>query len=475
MYQIQQTSTRTIITAHLTQTMSLLHQSVEELWQKIQAELANPALELTEERRCPMCQRLLRPNESACPICSKPRENHPDEIVVFISSRDDFLPSFSGERTDEENNDLPEERFFSEPLSLPNYVLRQVIFDLSHEDQLIAAHLVMHLDEDGLLSVDLEEVANYFHVPISRVERVRRAIQRVDPIGVGSFTPQEAMLVQLEVLGENQAVPEAVAQLIQDGLDELGKRHYAELARKLHLPLSVVKEAARFISENLNPYPARGHWGDIRTPSEVSQRTLTPDVIISHLNDDPQGPLVVEIILPLRGTLRINPIYRQALFQAEGETREELRNDLERASLFIKCLQQRNHTLLRLMRRVVELQRDYILRGERYLRPITRNQIARELGLHESTISRAVAQKNVQLPNKRIVPLASFFDRNSNVRSALREIIASESSPLSDAELAERLRQQGFKVARRTVAKYRMMEGILPAHLRRSSLRSSTP
>lgn len=225
------------------------------------AELANPALELVEERRCPMCQRLLRSNESVCPICSKPRENRQDEIVVFISSRDDFLPSYSGERSEEENGDLPEERFFSEPLNLPNYVLRQVIFDLAHEDQLIAAHLVMHLDDDGLLNVDLEEVANYFHVPISRVERVRKAIQRVDPVGVGSFNPQEAMLVQLEVLCENQAIPEAVDRVIRDGLDELGKRHYAELARKLDLPIRVVREAARFISENLNPYPARGHWG----------------------------------------------------------------------------------------------------------------------------------------------------------------------------------------------------------------------
>ncbi|KPL83146.1 hypothetical protein SE15_07735 [Thermanaerothrix daxensis] len=475
MLQVQQTSTRTVITAHLTQTMSLLHQSVTELWQQIQAELANPALELVEERRCPMCQRLLRAGESVCPVCSKPRSDAQDEVVVFISPREDFFPTSSGESGEETEEGLPEERLFSDPLDLPTYVLRQVAFELGHDDQLIAAHLVMHLDEDGLLRVDVAEVADYFHIPASRVERIRRAIQHAEPLGVGSCTPQEAMLVQLEVLKETQEVPAVVDLLIREGLDDLGKRHYADLARRLGIPLRAVKEAAQFISDNLNPFPARGHWGDVRSPAAVAQRTLTyPDIIISHLNDDPNGPLVVEIILPLRGVLRINPAFRQGLQLAEGEAREELRSDLDRAALFIKCLQQRNHTLLRLMRRVVELQRDYILKGERYLRPITRHQIARELDLHESTISRAVAQKNVQLPNKRIVPLASFFDRHGNVRSALREIIASESHPLSDAEIAEHLRQQGFKVARRTVAKYRTIEGILPAHLRHSPSHSTS-
>ncbi|WP_299028734.1 hypothetical protein [uncultured Thermanaerothrix sp.] len=477
MLQIQQTSTRTVITAHLTQTMSLLHQSVGELWQQIQAELTNPALELVEERRCPMCHRLLEASESVCPICSKPRGSAQDEVVVFISPREDFFPTSSGEWNEETEEELLEERFFSEPLELSTYVLRQVAFELEHDDQLIAAHLAMHLDEDGLLRTEVAEVASYFHVPVSRVERIRQAIQRVDPLGVGSYTPQEAMLVQLEVLKESDDVPDVVELLIREGLDDLGKRRYAELARRLGMPLRAVKEAAQFISNNLNPYPARGHWGDVRTPAADARRALTyPDVVISHLNEDPNGPLMVEIILPLRGVLRVNPTFRQGLKLAEGEAREELRSDLDRAALFIKCLQQRNHTLLRLMRRVVELQRDYILKGERYLRPITRHQIARELNLHESTISRAVAQKNVQLPNKRIVPLASFFDRNGNVRSALRELIAGESYPLSDAEIAERLRQQGFKVARRTVAKYRTMEGILPAHLRHSpSCSPSTP
>lgn len=467
MYQVQQISTRTVITAHLTQTMSLLHQSVAELWEKIQTELTNPALELVEERRCPMCHRLLNPSDAVCPVCSQPRGGQGDEIIVFVSTRDDILPVGGSEDREEEIE--PEERLFSEGVDLATHVLRQVVFDLEPDEQRIAAHLVSSLDGDGLFVGDLEEVARYFHSTLAEVERVRQVLMRADPVGVGAFSPQEAMLVQIEALKEVRRVPDAAEAIVQKGLDLLARHQYSELARRLGFSLDEIRSAAAFISDNLNPYPARTFWGDMRAPTAERNAVYTyPDIIISHLNDDPEGPLVVEIVMPLKGTLRVNPLYRQIVQQAEGETREELRADLERAALFLKCLQQRNHTLLRLMRRVVELQRDYILHGERHLKSITRSQMARELGLHESTISRAVAQKCVQLPNKRIVPLASFFDRNGNVRSALRELIANERQPLSDSEIAERLAQQGFRVARRTVAKYRAMEGILPAHLRRA-------
>lgn len=125
----------------------------------------------------------------------------------------------------------------------------------------------------------------------------------------------------------------------------------------------------------------------------------------------------------------------------------------------------------RLLTRVVSLQREYIIKGDKYLKPVTRAQLSKELEVHESTISRAVANKSVQLPNKRIVPLASFFDRSLNVRSVLKEIIEKEPKTYSDSELVEMLTERGFQVARRTVAKYRAIEGILPAHLRRVTIK----
>jgi RNA polymerase sigma-54 factor len=137
--------------------------------------------------------------------------------------------------------------------------------------------------------------------------------------------------------------------------------------------------------------------------------------------------------------------------------------------LLVKCLQQRNHTLVRLMQRLVILQRRFVLEGDAHLIPVTRAALATELEVHESTISRAVASKAVQLPNRKIIPLSRWFDRSLHIRTVLKEIIDQEVQPMSDTQIADLLRERGFSVARRTVAKYRAMEGILSARLRHAT------
>lgn len=464
MFQIQSPSLRTVTTAHLTQTMTLLNQTVGELYQQIQQELTNPALELVEERRCPSCHRVL-PGQGECPICSRPVTMQPDEPVVFVSPREDFYGS--GSHSEDMIPDEPVSPIVEE---LPVFILRQIAVELEAEERRIAAFFLTHLDEDGFLTISPVEIAQYFHVSLSKVNRIKQLIQRAEPVGVGSANPQEALLVQLEVLSEAKPIPELAYRIIAETMDLLSHRHYGEIARKLNVSHHQVQEAVRFIGENLNPFPARAHWGDVRNPSpKAGEVYYHPDIIISYLNDSPENPLVVEIILPIRGYLRINPLFRQAAKLANEETREAMKNDLERAALFVKCLQQRNFTMQRLMQRVVSIQREFILHGDRFIKPLTRASLAEELGVHESTISRAVSNKTVQLPNKKIIPLASFFDRSLNVRTILREIISKEKHPLSDSQLARMLSQQGYEVARRTVAKYRAMEGILPAHLRKAN------
>ena len=194
-----------------------------------------------------------------------------------------------------------------------------------------------------------------------------------------------------------------------------------------------------------------------------------PDVIISHLNNDPKQQLLVEVIIPYISFLDINPLYVQAIKEASEETKNELRSDYEKANLFIKCLQQRNNTMQRLLERISTLQKEYILKGEKFNKPLTRAQIAGELKVHESTISRAVSSKSVQLPDGKIIPMSLFFDRSLGIRAELKEIINAEKKddPFSDSEIAKILLEKGFEVARRTVAKYRLMEGIVPAHQRR--------
>jgi RNA polymerase sigma-54 factor len=315
----------------------------------------------------------------------------------------------------------------------------------------------------------LLDIAQYCHVPVEQVHRVQQLIQHADPVGVGSIDTREALIVQLEVLAETGSVPPLALKIVNESMDLLSHHQYAEIARKFDVPQKQAAATAQFISENLNPFPGRSHWGDMRQPgAETTQVYHRPDIIINYLNENPDNPLVVEIIMPLSGTLQVNPLFKQAIQQAEGTAKEELKGDLDKASLFVKCLQQRNHTMERLLVRVVSLQRDFILHGEKYLQPVTRAQISRELEVHESTISRAVANKAVQLPNKRIIPLSEFFDRSLNVRTVLKEIITQENSPFSDSELVGLLSERGFDVARRTVAKYRSIEGILPAHLRKA-------
>jgi RNA polymerase sigma-54 factor len=464
MLQLHYQALRPLTTAHMAQTMSLLSLTAGELRQQIDAELAsNPALELIDERRCPSCGRLL--GRGACPVCSHPRPGAGEEPIIFISSRE-VVYSSGGASAEE----MPEDQFSAVVEELPVYVFRQIKLDIDPDDRRLAAHLLTNLNEDGLLTITLFEAARYLHVPVSRMEKVQRIIQRADPVGVCSASPEEALLVQLDVLSETHPVPSIAERLIREGMSLLSRRQYPDLARLLKTPLSKVQEAARFISENLNPYPARSSWGEThQSRPEPGGVYYQPDIILSRGGDRPDSPLMVEIIMPLFGTLRINPLYREAVQEAKGEQKDALRDDMERATLFVKCLQQRNHTIQRLLQRIVSLQRDFILNGEKFLRPVTRARLAQELELHESTISRAVANKAVQMPNGRIIPLSSFFDRSLNVRTVLKEMIEQEPYPLSDSELAEMLAERGHPVARRTVAKYRAMEGILPANMRHSS------
>jgi RNA polymerase sigma-54 factor len=461
---------RPLTTAHLAQTMTLLELTTAELRQRIEAELSsNPALELIEETRCPSCGRIVSKG-GLCPLCSLPKLTTSDEPIVFLSSRDDF---FTHDRTLSSEEDYSEDDYTSSTEELPAFVLRQIAPELNPDERPIAAHILTSLNEDGLLTVTPAEIARYHFVPLAKVERIIRLIQRAEPLGVGSQTPQEALLVQLEVLAESRSVPALATLAIQEGFDLLSRRRYLELGRLLNVSTAQAREIACFIGDNLNPFPARMHWGDNHSShpagAGLQQIYYSPDIIISRLHDSPDTPLVVEIALPIRGTLRINPLFREALQQAPEGKVEEWKSDLEHASLLVKCIQQRNHTIVRMMQRLVVLQRKFILYGDEYLLPITRAALAEELDLHEATISRAVSDKAVQIPNGHIIPLARFFDRSLHIRTTLKKLIEQETLPLSDADLANLLAREGYPIARRTVAKYRAMEGILPAHLRMRS------
>ncbi len=468
MFQIQNHELRPQVTAHLAQTMSLLQMPATEIRQKIRTELANnPALEIVEDRRCPSCGRIL-PTPGPCPVCSQPYDNQLDEPIVFISSPEDFPGSFAKNGGQRSPNEVSYDNLAPQVEDLPSYVLRQIAPEIQEDERLIAAHILNNLDEDGLLTVPLEEISQYYHVPLSRVYRVADIIKHADPAGVGASSPTEALLIQLSLLKENTNVPRLAEEAIQKGMKDLSKHSYRKLAKELNTSFEHAQEIAEFIRANLNPYPGRAFWGDFRQPNKPqTQAYHQPDIILKEVENSPSRRLIVEIISPYRGTLRINPLFRQAQKQAPDEKSEAWAKDIENAGLLIKCLQQRNHTMEQLMTKLVTEQRSYILSGDpASMHPQTQAEMSEHLGVHESTVSRAVSDKSVQLPNRKIIPLKRFFDRSLPVRTTLLRLVENEDTPLTDTELVEELSLAGYNIARRTVAKYRAMEGILSSRLR---------
>lgn len=461
---------RPLTTAHLAQTMSLLLLSNIDLKKTIEAELStNPALQVTRTTKCPSCRRLIRKN-STCSYCATKSETADNSPVIFVSPRNDFNSSTIYRQSEE--NDIIEETIAA-PDNLSYYVLRQIAPDLNREELTIAIHILSSLDDDGFLVSTPIEISNYNHIPLSTVNKILSQIQKSDPIGVASTSPKEALLVQLEALSETQKVPPYAQAAIQNGLELLGRHSYYELGKLLGISTEEADKTAKFIAENLNPYPARSFWGNKRTAQPPTNVVYSPDIILTVQASNP-GKIFAEIIAPYTGLLQLNPLYRQEIKNKSSEKLEKWQTDYEKANLLIKCLAQRNNTMIRLVRLIINLQQNFILKGDNYLKPITRAFIAKELEVHESTISRAVSGKLIQLPNNRIIPFTRFFDRSLHIRAELVKIILSETEPLSDQRISELLNDQGYDVARRTVAKYRSIEGIMSARLRSKKLSQLT-
>lgn len=458
MLQVQDQSLRPLTTAHLAQTMSLLALSNLELRERVLAEISsNPALEMLDERICPGCQKKLA-GTAPCPVCSAPAAQ--EGLVVFLSPRESsrssgMLPV----------DETPSDQEPAAPESLALSVLAQIASDLDPALRHLAAYILSSLTEDGFLEDGPALIARATRSSLADVESVIDLISHADPPGLATAGPRQALLAQLDLLGDDPRVPLA-RRMILECFAELGRREFERMAQHLEISQSRVRQVAEFIHTKLNPYPARAFWGSGRqAPSADPNVYHNPDIQVSR-SPNGEEALVVEIFSAMPGWLRVNPLFRQALPPADEDHSDAWSRHLERASLFVKCLQQRNNTMRRLMKTLVARQRGFILHGDRHLKPITRASVAAEIGVHESTVSRAVAHKSVALPDGRIIPLHRFFDRSLSVRDRIKEIVDNESRPLTDDEIAARLRKEGVRVARRTVAKYRAVEGILPARLR---------
>ncbi|MBM3122925.1 MAG: hypothetical protein FJZ97_12185, partial [Chloroflexi bacterium] len=259
MYQVQDQSIRPLTTAHLAQTMTLLALSNLELRDKIMGELAaNPALELLEDRVCPACHRHL-PQPGPCPACSRPQAE--DGPIVFLSPRE---ASYSRRETTGESQ--PAEREPAAPEDLAVHVLQQLAAGLDPADRYLAAYILSSLDEDGFLQDAPAIIARTTRSTLAQVERVLAMIAHADPPGLATAGPRQALLAQLDLQDAASSLTQLARRILDQAFSELGRHEYERIAATLDVPLSRIRQAAAFIQDSLNPYPARAYWGSGRQP-----------------------------------------------------------------------------------------------------------------------------------------------------------------------------------------------------------------
>jgi RNA polymerase sigma-54 factor len=432
---------------------NMLVLSTLELQQLVQQELEeNPALEQLESEDT-LCSRCGRPLSGAtCIYCLH------EDLKLAEAERDD-----ASVPTDDEFDPL---LAIPAPISLQEGLQRDLHIALPESEHPIVDYLIGSLDEQGFLDGQVEEFAAMLHLDTERVEKVLWKLQELGPAGVGARNVQECLLIQIERLERAGISNPHIRTIVTDYWFDLGEHRYGAIAHALGVTYEDIVAARDFMRHYLRPFPLE-RAGDSASTLETS--FLAPDVIIREEGDD----LIVEVVESRHFYLRLNPLY-QELSQAiahhqqevSTEEREHLNTFVSRARLFLTNLRQRRETIRRIAEYLVERQEGFLRHGVRHLAPLTRAEVASAIGVHESTVSRATANKYVQVPSKEIVPFSHFFTASLSVKDVIHELIANEKTPLTDQEIVETLRQRGFDVARRTVAKYRGQLGILPSTLR---------
>jgi RNA polymerase sigma-54 factor len=395
----------------------------------------NPALERLDAVECVVCQDRW---PTRCPVCS----------LQAPSSR------HAGGFGNADPNSVADR---SAPESDADALLTIVRMAVHASDAWIVEYVVASLDDHGRLDQTPGEMAAALGTDEAAVLRVLSAVQQNGPPGIGATSVAECLLLQLDSLDCADNPARSLARcVIAEHLPALAKGRFASIASALCVDQQSVVEVLRLIRERLHPYPA------FEGCAPRSNVRVVPDLVIRERPEVP-GEFDVELVEPRRLRLGIAPDYLRQLEKSRGSDASQLRSLYVEARHLLGQLRDRWETLRLVASYTVERQKDFIRWGSCGLQPLTRAEVAQVLGLHQSTVSRATAGKYAMLPSYRIVPMAAFFSASGRLTDELRQIVASEDRPLSDGELAERLRAQGYAVARRTVTKYRTKLGIAAA------------
>jgi RNA polymerase sigma-54 factor len=392
----------------------------------------------------------------------------PEDLPVD-SAWEDIYDSYDGatsySRNDEEQRDTFERQAISEQ-SLRDYLIWQMrLTPFGESDLAIATAIIDAVDESGYLTLPLEEIRkslkDEFKTELDDIEAVLHRIQHFDPPGVAARNPTECLLLQLNQLPPNTPWLSQACALIQYHLDLLANRDFPALMRQLKVSREELQEIVDLI-RSLNPHPG------IQL-SKVEPQYIVPDVFVYRHGNTWR----VELNPECTPRLRINVQYAQLVRRADNSMDNlYLKNHLQEARWFLKSLQNRNETLLKVATCIVERQRNFLERGEEYMKPLVLRDIAAAMKMHESTISRVTTQKYMHTP-RGIYEFKYFFSSHVDtddggecssiaIRAMIKKLIAKENpqKPLSDSKIAQLLSKEGIKVARRTVAKYREVMSI---------------
>jgi len=482
-HDLRQRQTQSLVLApQLRQSLKILQVAALDLRSTIQEELqANPTLEeMPMEGESPDEPAEAGTEDTDAEATPPATENEPREEMDFSKEFEilgkidddwrDHMASAGGAQPHTSEDAERRQHFFDSLVSetsLQEHLMQQVALDDVAPPVLAALRqLVGNLDDRGFLAQAPADVALQAGLPYDTVREALKLLQSFDPPGIGSQTLAECLLAQLIARGRGESL---AARMLRHEFDLLSRRRIPELARKLGAAQDDIQEAIEEIGK-LDPAPGRRF-------AEDSNRVVVPDVVVEKDGDEWKIHLNSDYI----PRLRISSTYRELI--AKGtltkDERDYLRERMRSGKFLIDSIEQRQRTIERITREIIKAQTPFFEHGVSQLRPLIMTQIAEIVGVHETTVSRAIANKYMQTPHG-VFEFKYFFTTgyqadsgaavsNTSVKEMLADIIAIEdtAAPLSDQELVAKLQEKGIALARRTVAKYREELGILPSNLRR--------
>lgn len=486
-------SQQLVITPQLQQAIKLLQLSRVELLEVVQAELLeNPTLE--EDAEGEDFEKLQPQDMFAGEIAdveNTPEKTSNQEKEVMSEKQgevkepenfdwEDYLNTYNApEHVASGLDDLPTyETTLSQKTSLYDHLMWQLqLSDLTEDEEEVGGLIVGGINDDGYLQDSLEDIAEKVKLPVEKVEAVLQKVQKFDPPGVAARNLQECLLLQIRYFGAER---EDMEHLVTHHMAELEKKDYKRISREMKVSLDRVIQLGKLMHE-LEPKPGRPF-------SESSAQYITPDVYVYKVGEE-WMVVLNEDGLP---KLQLSPFYRNMMQKSlkpigdgddgknlQASEKEYVQNKLRSAVWLIRSIHQRQRTLYKTMKAIVKFQRDFFEKGIEHLHPMVLRDVAQEIGMHESTVSRVTTNKYVHT-SQGIYELKFFFNNglpsgdgesiaSESIKDKIKHIVSGENvkSPHSDQEIVEILKQQKIEIARRTVAKYREMLGILPSSKRK--------